>query len=162
MIEEENPYAPPKSSDFRLPENEKPSKWQVFRRILWLCAVFIPLITAIPFLIHEFLFKRSDFYEIMTTPFFMLFLYLFIFIIFSLPTTILLFIIECRIQDFKKKIIYSLLGGILLYFLLGYSIEMIIPLEEETFTEFVAGIFEIICYLIAICLIVFKLNHKPQ
>ena len=47
MTEEENPYAPPKSTDFRLPEQEfKPTKGQKIARIV-LGTLLVPLLMII-------------------------------------------------------------------------------------------------------------------
>ena len=169
MIEEENPYAPPKSNDFRLPENEKPSKWRVFWWIFSLSFVLIPVSTLIPFFTVYFLFDKYKFYEMLnmlnTSPLFLLFVMMFFiviaFVIYVIPTSILLFIIQYRIKNFKEKVTYSLMNGVLIFILMYFIYSIIFnEVPYEDFIELMSGIFGLIGYMIAIYFIVKKVNYR--
>ena len=163
MIEEENPYAPPKSSDFRLPENEKPSKWRVFWWIFSLSFVLITIATLTPYSIIRFIFDKDEFYEfygLFNEPFFILFVFVFL-IIYFIPITVALFIIECLVKNIKEKIIYSFVIGVLIYFLMDFvGIIIFNEFPYENFIDIVSGIFELIGYMIAIYFIVKKVNYR--
>ena len=165
MIEEENPYAPPKSEDFRLPEknNKKPSKWRVFWWIFSLSFVLITIATLIPYSIIRFLFDKDEFYEfygLFNEPLFILLAFV-ITIIYVMLITVALFIIEYLVKNIKEKIIYSLTIGVLIYFLMELLFFIIFnELPYENFIDIVSGIFELIGYIIAIYFIVKKVNHR--
>lgn len=167
---DENPYAPPKSNDFRLSENnKKPSKWRVFWWIYSLSFVLIPVSTLIPFFTVYFLFDKYKFYEMLnmlnTSPLFLLFVMMFLiviaFVIYVIPTSILLFIIQYRIKNFKEKVIYSLINGVLIFILMDFIYSIIFnEVPYEDFIELMSGIFGLIGYMIAIYFIVKKVNYR--
>ena len=70
MTEEENPYAPPKSADFRLPEQGfLPTKGQRITRIV-LGTLLVPLLMVV----ELFLIVGDEYREIADIPFLLLFL----------------------------------------------------------------------------------------
>ena len=82
-------------------------------------------------------------------------------IIYFIPITVALFIIECLVKNIKEKIIYSLGIGVLIYFLMDFvGIIIFNEFPYENFIDIVSGIFELIGYMIAIYFIVKKVNDR--
>ena len=172
---EENPYAPPKSNDFRLPENKKPSKWLVFWWIYSLSFVLISIIVIlIPSAIISFLDRIGiSFVQEITSPVQEIYslcdslflfssilnfvIFLILYAIYLIPITIVLFVIQYLVKNIKDKIIYSLIVWVimeLLYLIIfGFSTILILLLDFSYSYIFIA-------YMIAIYFIVKKVNHR--
>lgn len=143
MTEEENPHAPPKSADFRLPEKTyKPHIVDKLLRIFWGIGLLPLLISVFVCGINLFLYPELFDYLQENPNFTLLHLFTVIlivmFFITSIPNLIFLIIIEKFCSTITKKIIcsfaYAIFFGIiilLLRFVLGkdigfYGIDVVI------------------------------------
>ena len=173
---EENPYAPPKSEDFKLPENnKKPSKWRVFWWIYSLSFVLISIIVIlIPSAIISFLDRIGiSFAQEITSPVQEIYslcdslflfssilnfvIFLILYAIYLIPITIVLFVIQYLVKNIKDRIIYSLIVWVIMELLcliiFGFSTILILLLDFSYSYIFIA-------YMIAIYFIVKKVNDR--
>ncbi|MBR3483028.1 MAG: hypothetical protein IKH45_09160 [Neisseriaceae bacterium] len=115
MTEEENPYAPPKSTDFRLPEQEfKPTKGQKIARIV-LGTLLVPLLMIIVVFLFATL-LGVDYRQTLDISFFLFFVVVLVGIYFMTIVQSFLFslTLEKYCSTIGKKIICSFIFAIII------------------------------------------------
>ena len=115
MIEEENPYAPPQSSDFRLPENAyQPTKGQKIARIVF-GTLLVPLLIVIVLFLFAML-LGVDYRQTLYISFFLFFVVVLVGIYFMTIVQSFLFslTLEKYCSTIGKKIICSFIFAIII------------------------------------------------
>lgn len=156
MTEEENPYAPPKSTDFRLPEQTyQPSKGQKITRIV-LGTLLVPLLMVIIL----FMVIGNEYREILNIPFFLLFLIIWISMnIFTIVQSFLFsFVLEKYCPSILKKMLCAFLFTILIVITVPFIIATISP--NHSFLYMTIGAFMATLPATMITALILHAHHK--
>ncbi|MBO4575685.1 MAG: hypothetical protein J5680_01100 [Neisseriaceae bacterium] len=137
MTEEENPYAPPKSTDFRLPEQSfLPTKGQRITRIV-LGTLLVPLLMVV----ELFLIVGDEYREIADIPFLLLFLIILIvvYILTIVQSFLFAFVLEKYCPSIFKKIMCIFVFTLFIVITLPFIIATLLP--NHSFSRMAIGAF---------------------